>query len=42
MFQEFDQNGNGAISWTEFQIALEDQRMHAFLSSMDALPMKMP
>lgn len=35
VFREFDQNGNGAISWTEFQIALEDQRMHAFLSSLD-------
>ena len=35
VFQEFDQNGNGAISWTEFQIALEDQRMHAFLSSLE-------
>ena len=35
VFQDFDQNGNGAISWTEFQIALEDQRMHAFLSSLE-------
>ena len=35
VFCEFDQNGNGAISWTEFQIALEDQRMHAFLSSLE-------
>jgi hypothetical protein len=32
VFCEFDANGNGAISWTEFQIALEDPRMHAFLS----------
>ena len=35
VFRDFDQNGNGAISWTEFQIALEDQRMHAFLSSLE-------
>ena len=35
VFCEFDQNGNGAISWTEFQIALEDPRMHAFLSSLE-------
>lgn len=35
VFCEFDANGNGAISWTEFQIALEDPRMHAFLSSLE-------
>lgn len=32
--EDFDQNSNGAISWTEFQLALEDERMLAFLASM--------
>ncbi|CAE8586475.1 unnamed protein product [Polarella glacialis] len=35
VFEEFDQNGNGAISWTEFELALKDPRMHAFLSAME-------
>lgn len=34
VFRDFDQNGNGAISWTEFELALEDERMLAFLASM--------
>ena len=34
VFQEIDQNGNGAISWVEFQLALNDPRMHAFLASL--------
>ena len=34
VFQDVDQNGNGAISWTEFQLALEDERMLAFLASL--------
>ncbi|CAE8730387.1 unnamed protein product [Polarella glacialis] len=35
VFEEFDQNGNGAISWTEFELALKDPRMHAFLTAME-------
>ncbi|CAE8590033.1 unnamed protein product [Polarella glacialis] len=35
VFEEFDQNGNGAISWTEFELALQDPRMHAFLTAME-------
>ncbi|CAK8998889.1 unnamed protein product [Durusdinium trenchii] len=35
IFQDFDQNGNGAISWAEFQLALEDERMHAFLAALE-------
>eukprot|EP00913_Durusdinium_trenchii_P032387 g30324.t1 len=34
VFRDFDQNSNGAISWTEFELALEDERMLAFLASM--------
>ena len=26
IFKDFDQNGNGAISWAEFQLALEDEK----------------
>lgn len=35
IFQDFDQNGNGAISWAEFQLALEDERMLAFLNALE-------
>ena len=35
IFKDFDQNGNGAISWAEFQLALEDERMHAFLNALE-------
>lgn len=35
IFKDFDQNGNGAISWAEFQLALEDERMHAFLHALE-------
>ncbi|CAE7691220.1 CACNA1F [Symbiodinium sp. CCMP2592] len=35
VFHEVDQNGNGVISWTEFQLALEDERMHTFLSTLE-------
>lgn len=35
IFRDFDQNGNGSVSWAEFQLALEDERMHAFLGSLD-------
>ena len=35
IFQDFDQNGNGAISWAEFKLALEDERMHAFLNALE-------
>ncbi|CAE7656567.1 Scn8a, partial [Symbiodinium microadriaticum] len=34
-FHELDTNGNGAVSWTEFQLALQDERMHAFLSTLE-------
>ena len=35
IFKDFDQNGNGAISWAEFQLALEDERMLAFLNALE-------
>jgi len=35
IFRDFDQNGNGAVSWTEFQLALQDERMQAFLSALE-------
>ena len=35
IFKDFDQNGNGAISWAEFQLALDDERMHAFLNALE-------
>ena len=35
MRKDFDQNGNGAISWAEFQLALADERMHAFLNALE-------
>ncbi|CAE7691269.1 SCN11A [Symbiodinium sp. CCMP2592] len=35
IFHELDTNGNGAVSWTEFQLALQDERMHAFLSTLE-------
>eukprot|EP00930_Biecheleria_cincta_P081214 TRINITY_DN6998_c0_g3_i1.p1 TRINITY_DN6998_c0_g3~~TRINITY_DN6998_c0_g3_i1.p1 ORF type:complete len:1165 (+),score=209.90 TRINITY_DN6998_c0_g3_i1:78-3572(+) len=35
VFQEFDLNSNGAISWAEFELALDDTRMNAFLATVD-------